>query len=166
LIDQWQERQKYFGETIGHDIVTYAIIEALDPLWVGHLTALDDLRDGVRLRGYAQKDPLIEYRKEGYEMFQALMRRFEANLCRMLFRLEPIDKPAFTPHQVTEARGDIIDPNLPAEALAEVGAPTPKQSSSRGTYVQASSAPTLGRNDPCWCGSGKKWKRCHYPATS
>jgi len=47
-----------------------------------------------------------------------------------------------------------------------VGAPTPKQSSSRGTYVQASSAPTLGRNDPCWCGSGKKWKRCHYPATS
>jgi len=166
LLDQWQERQKYFGETIGHDIVTYAIIEALDPLWVGHLTALDDLRDGVRLRGYAQKDPLIEYRKEGYEMFQALMRRFEANLCRMLFRLEPIDKPAFTPHQVTEARGDIIDPNLPAEALAEVGAPTPKQSSSRGTYVQASSAPTLGRNDPCWCGSGKKWKRCHYPATS
>jgi len=168
LIDQWQERQKYFGDTISHDIVTYAIIEALDPLWVGHLTALDDLRDGVRLRGYAQKDPLIEYRKEGYEMFQALMRRFEANLCRMLFRLEPIDKPAFTPQQVTEARGDVIDPNAPVEdvttdAIADMST---KQSLSRGTYVAPSSAPTLGRNDPCWCGSGKKWKRCHYPALS
>jgi len=175
LLDQWQERQKYFGETIGHDIVTYAIIEALDPLWVGHLTALDDLRDGVRLRGYAQKDPLIEYRKEGYEMFQALMRRFEANLCRMLFRLEPIDKPAFTPHQVTEARGDIVDPNAPVDepsVIASDGSSlrgNPKQSpqsGSRGTYVEPTSAPNLGRNDPCWCGSGKKWKKCHYPQLS
>ena len=167
LLDQWQERQKYFGETIGHDIVTYAIIEALDPLWVGHLTALDDLRDGVRLRGYAQKDPLIEYRKEGYEMFQALMRRFEANLCRMLFRLEPIDQPAFTPQQATEARGDILDPNAPVEDVAtDIADISAKQSLSRGAYVEPSSAPTIGRNDPCPCGSGKKWKKCHYPQLS
>ncbi len=155
LLDQWSQRQTFFGENIGNDIIAYAIIETLDPLWVDHLTALDDLRDGVRLRGYAQKDPLIEYRKEGFEMFQNLMAKFESNLSRMLFRLEPTATPTNIPQNITEGRGELVDENNVSS--------TPK------TVVTGK---TLGRNDPCWCGKtdakGKpiKWKHCHYPALS
>jgi len=114
------------------------------------LTALDDLRDGVRLRGYAQKDPLIEYRKEGFEMFQNLMTKFEQNLSRMLFRLEPIATPVSVPTNATEGRRGVNESSLRG------GLPT----------KQSRSGPALGRNDPCWCGSKKKWKKCHYPAIS
>lgn len=161
LEKQWQQRSSYFGQELASNILTYAVIQTLDPLWVDHLTALDDLRDGVRLRGYAQKDPLIEYRKEGFEMFQALLRRFESNLARMLFRLEPVAAPQnIVPSSATETRGEIIDPNQPinsannAEAEEELELPT------REPIVNKK---TLSRNDPCWCGSGKKWKHCHYP---
>jgi len=150
LLEQWKQRQSYFGQAISSDITAYAIIESLDPLWVEHLTALDDLRDGVRLRGYAQKDPLIEYRKEGFEMFQNLMAKFEQNLARMLFRLEPTATPVSTPTNATEGRGELVTDN-----------PETKQALSSSTPIVNSK--TLGRNDPCWCGSGKKFKKCHYP---
>ena len=153
LLDQWSQRKSYFGENIGNDIIAYAIIETLDPLWVDHLTALDDLRDGVRLRGYAQKDPLIEYRKEGFEMFQNLMAKFEQNLARMLFRLEPTATPVSVPTNATEGRGELMTDS------PEVSA-TSTTASSSNPVVNSS---TLGRNDPCWCGSGKKFKKCHYP---
>jgi preprotein translocase subunit SecA len=158
LLKQWQQRVDYFGKDLSNNILAYAVINTLDPLWVDHLTALDDLRDGVRLRGYAQKDPLVEYRKEGFEMFQALMRRFESNLSRMLFRLEPVAAPVSTQVKATETRGKVIDPNQPVDTPqneAELELPT------REPVVN--SQKTLGRNDPCWCGSGKKWKKCHYP---
>ena len=148
LIDQWQQRTKFFGPEIGNNILSYAIIRSLDPLWVDHLTALDDLRDGVRLRGYAQRDPLIEYRKEGYDMFQGLMRQFESNLARMLFRLEPVTSPPpVAPVNAIEGRGDATSSEAPAA--------TPVVSHKN-----------ISRNDPCWCGSGKKWKRCCYPRIS
>jgi preprotein translocase subunit SecA len=157
LKKQWQQRSDYFGKDISNSILAYVIIRSLDPLWVEHLTALDDLRDGVRLRGYAQKDPLVEYRKEGYEMFQKLMHQFEYNLSRMLFRLEPVTAPPpTTPVNATEGRGVIENPEA-------VISPSDNPYTAPRTVT---SAPTLGRNDPCWCGSGKKWKKCHYPATS
>lgn len=157
LKKQWQQRTDYFGKDIGNSILSYAIIRSLDPLWVEHLTALDDLRDGVRLRGYAQKDPLVEYRKEGYEMFQKLMHQFEYNLSRMLFRLEPVTAPPpTTPVNATEGRGEIQNPDA-------VIAKSDNPYTAPRTITPAA---TIGRNDPCWCGSGKKWKKCHYPALS
>ena len=158
LLKQWQQRVDYFGKDLSNNILAYAVINTLDPLWVGHLTALDDLRDGVRLRGYAQKDPLVEYRKEGYEMFQALMRRFESNISRMLFRLEPVAAPVSTQVNATETRGEIIDPNQAPDASDES-----KKLELPTRQPVVNNQKTLGRNDPCWCGSGKKWKKCHYP---
>lgn len=151
LTDQWKQRVDYFGNDLANSVLTFAIISTLDPLWVEHLTALDDLRDGVRLRGYAQKDPLIEYRKEGYEMFQKLMSQFEYNLVRKLFRLEPVTDPNLIPKNVTEGRGDSMTEN--PEAEVEI---PPKQVTVQNDQV-------IGRNDPCPCGSGKKYKRCCYP---
>lgn len=159
LENQWKQRVDYFGNDLANNILAYAVIQTLDPLWVEHLTALDDLRDGVRLRGYAQKDPLVEYRKEGFEMFQALLRRYESNLSKMLFRLEPVAAPVTTPARATETRGKVIDPNKPIEALQNESKDEKLELPSRQPAVSK----TLGRNDPCWCGSGKKWKKCHYP---
>ena len=164
LEKQWHQRVEYFGQEVGDSILCYTVIRSLDPLWVDHLTALDDLRDGVRLRGYAQKDPLIEYRKEGYEMFQKLLRQFEYNLARMIFRLEPVIAPPETiPQNAVETRGDEPDPtpvtNTPDNPY--VGVHTASV-----TSMPVVNAKVLGRNDLCWCGSGKKWKKCHYPALS
>jgi preprotein translocase subunit SecA len=159
LTKQWQQRQEYFGKELSSSILTYAVIKTLDPLWVEHLTALDDLRDGVRLRGYAQKDPLIEYRKEGFEMFQKLMGQYEYNLARMLFRLEPVAAPQMAPVNAIEGRGDAMDPNAPMSDVPE------SNGQSLAPQPVVSGIKTLGRNDPCWCGSGKKWKKCHYPQT-
>jgi preprotein translocase subunit SecA len=159
LENQWKQRVDYFGNDLANNILAYAVIQTLDPLWVDHLTALDDLRDGVRLRGYAQKDPLVEYRKEGYEMFQALLRRFESNLSRMLFRLEPVAAPVTAPPQATETRGKVLDPNQPIDAPKNEENDEKLELPTRQPAVSK----TMGRNDPCWCGSGKKWKKCHYP---
>lgn len=155
----WQERTKLFGQDLASEMASYAIISTLDPLWVDHLTSLDDLRNGVGLRGYAQKDPLVEYRKEAFEMFQALMYRFEYNLSRKIFRLQPqFVNPSQIP-QAQENRGQL-------EASAQTVGPV-------GDDAQDIQLPPLqkpvkvdkkpGRNDPCWCGSGKKYKKCHYP---
>ena len=152
LNDQWQQRTDYFGHDLANSILTYSIVSTLDPLWVEHLTALDDLRDGVRLRGYAQKDPLIEYRKEGYEMFQRLVSQFEYNLVRKLFRLEPVTDPNLIPKNVTEGRGDSMTDNQNGEPAE----PPPKQ-------VTVQNSQVIGRNNPCPCGSGKKYKKCCYP---
>lgn len=163
LGQQWRQRSDYFGKDLANSILSYTIIKSLDPLWVEHLTALDDLRDGVRLRGYAQKDPLIEYRKEGFEMFQKLMGQYQYNLARMLFRLEPVSAPPQTATvNATEGRGEIIDPNAVTTTPDNPYVGTQTTTS----VLPVANSPTLGRNDPCWCGSGKKWKKCHYPETS
>ncbi|MDD4938161.1 MAG: preprotein translocase subunit SecA [Candidatus Shapirobacteria bacterium] len=159
LNKQWQNRVSYFGKEIANTIIGFAIISTLDPLWVEHLTALDDLRDGVRLRGYAQKDPLIEYRKEGYEMFQKLMSQFEYNIVRKIFRLEPVAPTEVRPQNISEGRGDSMtdqptDSNNPINNEA-IELP-PKQTTIHKDQV-------VGRNDPCPCGSGKKYKKCCYP---
>ena len=151
----WDSRVKFFGQEIGDNIALYAFISTLDPLWVEHLTHLDDLRDGVRLRGYAQRDPLIEYRKEGYEMFQKLMSRFEYNLARKLYRLEPANQPVSAPQNATETRGEIQKHQAsPQQASSDEQKPVSRE-------PVTGSAP--GRNDPCPCGSGKKYKKCCYP---
>lgn len=137
----YKQRQTIFGKKLLDQIITHVYISTLDPLWVDHLTMLDDLKDGVRLRAYAQKDPLIEFRKEGFTMFQNLLATFEYNIARRLFRVQPVQAQVddTQAHDLREGRG--------AELTKTVtGNPTKP-----------------GRNDLCPCGSGKKYKKCCYP---
>jgi preprotein translocase subunit SecA len=165
LKKQWQQRTEYFGKEIASSIIVFAIVSTIDPLWVEHLTALDDLRDGVRLRGYAQKDPLIEYRKEAFEMFQKLMYQFEYNLTRKLFRLEPvINTPEPAPENVIEGRGEaekLQTENGEVEMPQQENNIEPHKHQSQ--VLTVTNQNTVGRNDPCPCGSGKKYKKCCYP---
>ncbi len=158
LASQWQSRVDMFGQDLANSILAYSIVSTLDPLWVEHLTALDDLRDGVRLRGYAQKDPLVEYRKEGYDMFQKLMAQFEYNLARKIFRLEPVSPQPSAPQNVIEGRGESMTNNPQVENNNSESI-SPVLPSSESVKKES----TVGRNDPCPCGSGKKYKKCCYP---
>ncbi|MBU3935644.1 preprotein translocase subunit SecA [Patescibacteria group bacterium] len=150
LQDQWTQRSAYFGQEITGNICTFALVGTLDPLWVDHLTSLNNLRESVGLQSYAQKDPLIEYRKQGYQMFQDLMAKFEYNLARKLFRLQPLESPQpVGPAEASEDRGKLLTPQA-----------VPSDPSPLKPIV---SSQAHGRNDPCPCGSGKKYKKCCYP---
>jgi len=152
----WNHREASYSTNLTVDMAKFAIISTLDPLWVDHLTGLDDLRNGVRLRSYAQKDPLVEYRREGFEMFQALMHQLEYNVSRKIYRLQPVPMEMAMPNvTMSEGRGDDMT-NPPVVNDEDIILPPKKEQ-------VVSSHPELGRNNPCWCGSGKKYKKCHYP---
>ncbi len=160
LIDKFKEyyaqREEVLGDEASRDIEKSVLLYTIDNLWVDHLTALESLKEGVRLRGYGQRDPLVEYRKESYEMFQDLLAKIEHHVARRIMRVEVgIKQPT---GQVQEGRGKMIKPDQPQPEQG--GKPQPK-----GKKIEpiVSDQPSPGRNDPCPCGSGKKYKKCCYP---
>jgi preprotein translocase subunit SecA len=118
--------------------------------WVRHLTALDELRTGIGLRAFGQQDPLVTFKREGYGMFQGLKSNIQTEIVRGVFHAEPAQTASATETKLLEhssaSRGRMID-----QARASTQA-TPQP-------IRADGAP--GRNDACWCGSGKKYKHCH-----
>jgi len=126
------------------------MLRAVDGLWVRHLTDLDALREGIGLRAYGQQNPLVAYRKEAYEMYKALLARIQETVARSVY-LVPQALTA-QPNGKRRLRLQATHPRMPGK---ERRAP-PVQDASRRPTPQS-----LRRNDPCWCGSGKKYKRCH-----
>jgi preprotein translocase subunit SecA len=129
------------------------------------------LRQGIHLRGYGQKDPKIEYKKEGFELFQIMKGRIAASTITMVMRVEPVQQQVATP-QPAQARGSAALPPLPQrrqQQTVETHGESPSASGGQGGAVQNPTAPIVragprvGRNDPCPCGSGKKYKKCHLP---
>ncbi|MFH1601690.1 MAG: preprotein translocase subunit SecA [Candidatus Shapirobacteria bacterium] len=154
----YQEREKTFGPKVARDIEKSVYLHTLDNLWVDHLTSLDDLKEGVRLRGYGQRDPLVEYRKESFDLFQKLLANIEYHLARRILKIKvQMTMPGTS--QTVESRGQIISPQ--AEKKEEL-----RPSGNQKVRPVISGKKKPGRNDPCWCGSGKKYKKCHYPQTA
>ncbi len=124
------------------------MLQVVDALWKDHLLGMDHMKEGIGLRGYAQKNPLTEYKKEGFDMFQAMMDRIKQEVTQFLFKVriektpqEPVEeKPVSRPQKVVEHRGE--------------GDEAPDSTVKRQDDK-------VGRNDPCPCGSGKKYKKCH-----
>ncbi len=126
------------------------LLQVVDSQWKYHLLSMDDLKEGIGLRGYGQKDPLVEYKKESYQMFQAMMNRIDEEVLRYLFLMQPVQEE----EQVREI--ERRQRKQQAEMIlsgAEDGSPAIK------TVVRTSEK--VGRNQPCPCGSGKKYKKCH-----
>jgi len=142
------------------------ILQVVDQRWREHLENMDYLREGVHLRGMAQKDPLVEYTREGERMFNELGVAIRGEVVWNLFHaeLEPVPDQQLMQSQTTN--GSIQyqhETAAGAQAIAEAGggqAVAAGVPSATGV-VQASPREKLGRNDPCWCGSGKKFKKCH-----
>ncbi len=133
----------------------HLVLRAVDGLWVRHLTDLDALREGIGLRAYGQQNPLVAYRKEAHEMYEALLARIQETVARSVY-LVPQALVA-QPSERSRQRLQALHPRV----LGEVRRARPVQGTSRLSPSPSSSKPSLGRNDPCWCGSGKKYKHCH-----
>ena len=133
------------------------MLQAVDSLWVRHLTTLGDLREGIGLRAYGQQNPLVSYRKEAHEMYQDLLARIQRNVARSVYLL-PRSLVAQPRQQTLRTQRGRVAP--PARGTA-----ARRQTTAAGREpVQAQDVRPdcdLGRNDPCWCGSGKKYKYCH-----
>jgi preprotein translocase subunit SecA len=134
-------------------------LQSIDQMWKDHLLSMDHLRQGIGLRGYGQKDPKQEYKKEGYEMFVAMTWRIKGAVVANLLRLQPVRQESAAEIEAKRIAAQRRALARLTETHAESGedgeVPKPKQE----TVVRQT--PKVGRNDPCPCGSGKKYKKCH-----
>ncbi|MBI5877607.1 MAG: preprotein translocase subunit SecA [Chloroflexi bacterium] len=124
-----------------------AILQVMDRLWIRHLTVLDDIREGIGLRAYGQQDPLVAYKREASESFGRLLDQMREQVAHTIFGM-----------QIN------LQQTQPARVAREVATNRAAESEARGRRASAAGGAKgakLGRNDPCWCGSGKKYKNCH-----
>jgi len=135
--EMYEAREQELGGEMMREIERVVMLRIVDEKWMDHLDAMDQLREGIGLRAYGQKDPLVEYKFEGYEMFQNMIDSIQDDVVRHIFRVNVVRPEQQQKRQVVENR------------YAEEG---PKQPVRRENKV--------GRNDPCPCGSGKKYKKC------
>ncbi|OGM12206.1 preprotein translocase subunit SecA [Candidatus Woesebacteria bacterium RBG_16_39_8b] len=170
--DVYKTREKTEGEEIVRRIEKFAYLSSIDKHWIEHIDFVDGLREGVRLRGYAQRDPIAEFKNEAFTAFEGFLERIDDELARRIFRIG-VSRPAES-IPLAQARTNIDKTDAmglakkDADQTAEAGTPafSSSTSSSDSPITNHQSSITkikIGRNDPCWCGSGKKWKRCHYP---
>lgn len=167
--DLYNKKEKQVGSEVTRQIEKIIMLGSIDRLWMDHLDAIDDLRQGIGLRGYAQKDPLVEYKNEAYRMFEQLVFAIDDEIVHRIFKVQ-IQQQDHTGHhhghmhtntpasEVSEdAKGKKKDTEK-RENLTHTGTPatTENEQSTAGAALKK-----FGRNDPCWCGSGKKYKKCH-----
>jgi preprotein translocase subunit SecA len=162
--------------------VRHFFLEEIDQQWVDHLKTMDHLREGIYLRGYGQKDPKKEYKKEGFELFGSMMERIQTNVCTKIFRVQIRREEEIPELRAKQRRMTAVHPSA-ASASAGVaahsgsGGDAGSESAGSSTYGDAADGgrhekqqtvrrtePKVGRNDPCPCGSGKKYKKCHGAA--
>jgi len=142
LIDKakalYQSREEEFGAELMREIERAVMLQVVDSKWMDHLDAMDMLREGIGLRAYGQKDPLVEYRREGFEMFQAMIDSIQDEIIRYVMRVTP------------QVRAEVVEqPRNVTENLYEGQPSEPVHTDDQ-----------IGRNDLCSCGSGKKYKKC------
>ena len=148
------------------------MLQVVDVQWKDHLYSLDHLKEGISLRGYGQRNPLVEYKRESFAMFQGMKDRIDEETVKYLWRLRPVAQgedaavrqPALrraTPLSYSAPRA--AAPALVGAAAASGGGPRPARTGGDDAAVQTvrRQAPKVGRNDPCPCGSGRKYKKCH-----
>ena len=156
------------------DLERYVTLQVVDTRWREHLENMDYLREGVHLRAFAQKDPLVEYRGEGHKMFEELGLQIREEVVGTLFhaQLAPQDAELLEQpgqqnggslsyeHETAAGAGAIAGAAVGGGSVATAGTLAPAQTVNTQQVVKNENQ-QLGRNDPCWCGSGKKFKKCH-----
>jgi preprotein translocase subunit SecA len=183
VLGSYDEKEKLVGRDVLQRVERDIMLQIVDAQWKDHLYSLDHLKEGIGLRGYGQRDPLVEYKRESFDLFQAMKVRVDEEIVRYLWWLRPIlNEDALPVRRQAPRRSPLIlsDPSTEA-ALAFAGA-------SRGASASASAGgggapqparvggddaavktvrreePKVGRNEPCPCGSGRKYKKCHGAA--
>ncbi|MGA8058621.1 MAG: preprotein translocase subunit SecA [Candidatus Binataceae bacterium] len=149
----YDEREQEFTPPVMRQIEKIVMLQTLDSLWKDHLLAMDHLKESIGLRGYAQLNPLVEYQKEGFSMFEALMATMQADVVEKVFSVQTVREQSVQQLEQQQRPQRVVMSHGGQTEQAPAGAPP-------GAAVKRE-ADKVGRNDPCPCGSGKKYKRCH-----
>ncbi len=179
----YDQRESDFGDEIMRQLERAILLQIIDNRWREHLYEMDYLREGIHLRGFAQIDPLVAYKNEGFSMFEALMHSIWEEFARLIFHVEvevaPQAQEEFAPAQqiggFDYSGGTAVQPSaLDQAAIATASGPDAAAEQSiegqpgngggaipEQETVVKDEKEKIGRNDPCWCGSGKKYKKCH-----
>jgi preprotein translocase subunit SecA len=197
----YEAKEKILGVATMRYHERMIMLNVIDGLWKDHLLSMDHLKEGINLRGYAQKDPLVEYKRESFELFEAMMLKFQEDTARFLFRMQilgpdgqPMDGSVPSPRRAVPPAPPVASAARPLAAgdgaPREIAIPTRQPTTTidqiekefarkkerelaaasrqgGGDSSEASQRRTgekVGRNDPCPCGSGKKYKKCHGAA--
>jgi preprotein translocase subunit SecA len=184
---RYEEKEKQFGADLVRWLERRIILDVVDSQWKDHLLSLDHLKEGIGLRGYAQKDPIVEFKKEAFTLFEDMMARIDNETIRYLFHIQvqqgeqpPSGAPQpSSPPQPTRPRADAVAASAAARAsepqhLPAVAREIERRQQRQQKDLQYQTGPAqaeapkpvkvgakVGRNDPCPCGSGKKYKKCH-----
>jgi preprotein translocase subunit SecA len=151
------------------------LLHTIDPKWKDHLYAMDQLKEGIGLRSFAQRDPLVEYKREGFEMFQSMYESIDWDVAEMIFKIQPTPTPGRVRGVFSSLPQNLVHQEV--SGLSEASRRKTESSSGNMTAMGAgasassplppssppplrNSGPKVGRNDPCPCGSGKKYKKC------
>ncbi len=189
---RYQEREREIGAERALFHQRMLMLQIVDTQWKDHLYSLDHLKEGIGLRGYGQRDPLVEYKKESFQMFQALMDRIDEEILRWTFLYQPIVMPEGPEPEPASREPDLPvrphpsaarprepelafagvktaanrklsfnDPSASQPAFAKAAEPREARGGTDEVQTVRREGPKVGRNDPCPCGSGKKYKKCH-----
>jgi preprotein translocase subunit SecA len=156
--ERYAERERELGTELLRALERHEMLIVIDAQWKDHLLSIDHLKEGIGLRGYGQRDPLTEYKREAFDLFQEMAERVKALVVERLFKVQivrdaPVELPAVTAWaDTTESRG-----STPVETRRGASVSTPRTPAPR-----TADGSKIGRNDPCFCGSGKKYKKCCY----
>jgi len=182
----YEDKEKLVGSELLRRVERDIILQIVDEQWKDHLYSLDHLKEGIGLRGYGQRDPLVEYKRESFDLFTAMKQRIEEAIVRYIMWLRPVTNEEAAapppprpvtrrPQQLTMSKAEAVPVFAGARsASAAVAAPDaasaregPRPARTGGDDVIKTvrrEEPKVGRNDPCPCGSGKKYKKCHGAA--
>jgi len=160
----YAEREKAIGIEDMRRLERFLLLQEIDQKWKDHLHGMDQLRSGINYRGYAQQDPKVAYKKEGYELFQEMWENIGDEVSDLLFRIQPVKE-----EKIEELNVPVMKPQqfiAGAQAAAQETERVAYQSSNQGPDAERPKPlqrdePKVGRNQPCPCGSGKKYKNCH-----
>ena len=173
LMAQYQEKEAKIGLDHLRHLESMFLLHTIDSKWKEHLYAMDRLKEAMGLRALGQRDPLVEYKREGYNAFRAMYESIHIDVAEIIFKLRPVEeerrmKSVFGNQQQMvhqEFSGMIGRMQLPIQETDAFpagpdGRPVPMQEARVPQSHPPSSQPKIGRNDPCPCGSGKKYKKC------
>jgi len=155
-----EEKRAALGDDLMKRLQRDVMLQVLDSQWKEHLASMDYLRQGIGLRGYAQRNPKQEYKREAFAMFETLLERIKHDVIKMLLRLQLRSESAAEEFGRRFARAPEGIQFKHEEANSPLRAPA-KEDDADSAQPYRREGPKLGRNDPCWCGSGKKYKHCH-----
>jgi len=141
----YQAKESELTPELMRNAEKWIVLRTIDSKWISYLTMMEHFKEGIGLRAFGQKDPLIEYKNEAFQAFQELLNDIQFEIASMMYRVQITKEP----------------PRPPAIANPPASPPRPASPNGGGAKAPVPAGTKLGRNDPCWCGSGKKYKKCH-----